>query len=160
LRGLWQKIQRYGKMLAAVTRHIAKIRCSPAHKVAQPSPQNTQTFEAAVRFFDADAYVIAACQCVAQQHTTHLFAQPQVKATKVVERFWICSETGPYVVPKGETLGLAPAVSGANQRVCVASGGTRPGFIARPFVFVLAWRKSQAFCFLFVPQADRARKPG
>jgi hypothetical protein len=58
LRGLWQKIQRYGKMLAAVTRHIAKIRCSPAHKVAQPTPQNTQIFEAAVRFFDADAYVI------------------------------------------------------------------------------------------------------
>jgi hypothetical protein len=57
LRGLWQKIQRYGKMLAAVTRHIAKIRCIPAHKVAQPTPQNTQTFEAAVRFFDADAYV-------------------------------------------------------------------------------------------------------
>ncbi|NDA33095.1 MAG: hypothetical protein EBX60_05835 [Betaproteobacteria bacterium] len=61
LRGLWQKIQRYGKMLAAVTRHIAKIRCSPAHKVAQPTQQNTQTFEAAVSFFDADAYVIAAC---------------------------------------------------------------------------------------------------
>ena len=99
LRLFWQKIQRYGKMLAAVTRHIAKIRCSPAHKVAQPTQQNTQTFEAAVSFFDADAYVIAACQCVAQQHTTHLFAQPQVKATKVVERFWICSETGPYVVP-------------------------------------------------------------
>ncbi|NCZ75170.1 MAG: hypothetical protein EBX65_06725 [Betaproteobacteria bacterium] len=61
LRIFWQKIQRYGKMLAAVTRHIAKIRCSPAHKVAQPTQQNTQTFEAAVRFFDADAYVIAAC---------------------------------------------------------------------------------------------------
>ena len=57
LRLFWQKIQRYGKMLAAVTRHIAKIRCSPAHKVAQPTPQNTQTFEVAVRFFDADAYV-------------------------------------------------------------------------------------------------------
>ena len=99
LRGLWQKIQRYGKMLAAVTRHIVEIRCSPAHKVAQPSPQNTQTFEAAVRFFDADAYVVAACQCVAQQHTTHLFAQPQVKATKVVERFSVCSETEPYVTP-------------------------------------------------------------
>jgi hypothetical protein len=25
LRGLWQKIQRYGKMLAAVTRHIVEI---------------------------------------------------------------------------------------------------------------------------------------
>ena len=57
LRIFWQKIQRYGKMLAAVTRHIAKIRFSPAHKVAQPTQQNTQTFEAAVRFFDADAYV-------------------------------------------------------------------------------------------------------
>ena len=62
LRGLWQKIQRYGKIMAAVTRHIAKIRCSPAHKVAQPTQQNTQTFEAAVSFFDANAYVIAACQ--------------------------------------------------------------------------------------------------
>jgi len=67
LRGLWQKIQRYGKMLAAVTRHIAKIRCSPAHKVAQPTPQNTQTFEAAVRFFDADAYVIPACHLLTQR---------------------------------------------------------------------------------------------
>jgi phosphohistidine phosphatase SixA len=70
LRGLWQKIQRYGKMLAAVTRHIAKIRCSPAHKVAQPTQQNTQTFEAAVRFFDADAYVVAA-GLLAQQAAQH-----------------------------------------------------------------------------------------
>ena len=35
LRGLWQKIQRYGKMLAAVTRHIAKILSACSFSITQ-----------------------------------------------------------------------------------------------------------------------------
>jgi hypothetical protein len=35
LRGLWQKIQRYGKMLAAVTRHIVEILSACSFSITQ-----------------------------------------------------------------------------------------------------------------------------